>query len=158
MFWSRNTAKDYSRDNFFKYPDIVSPPPPPTNRYSKTSKENKGTCNRESKSVSMSHSANLRVTRSESGDQNCTHCGTPRNKNKRSALKVLKGLVPAESDSKAPLVPMNVLGSMTYPCNNIHAKKWEPRLHNAKISCDASNTLTYSVICFLDRKISIQAI
>jgi hypothetical protein len=137
---------------------MVSPPPPPTTRYSKTSEDNHATCNPESKSVPMSRSANFRVTRSESGDQACTYCGTPRNKNKRSVLKVLKRLVLGEGDSRSAIVAMTVLGNMTYPCNNIHAKKWEARPHNAIISCDASNSLIYSVICFLDRKMSIQVI
>jgi hypothetical protein len=108
----------------------------------------------------MRRSANLRVTRCESDDQTCTHCGTCRSKNKISLLNLPKRFVPVGGGKSARwrVDASNVLGNMTYPCNNIHPDIWAAQPQYAGMSLDASNIITNLVICFLGRKMLIQPI
>jgi hypothetical protein len=152
-FWSGNTTKYYSRDDLSKYPDIISPPSHQTAKHSKASDDNRAPCNPESKNVPMSRFTNFRVTKCESGEQTCTHSGTCWINLKSSLLNMLQGLIPPAGDLRAARsTALNVLGNMTYPCNNTHPNIWAARPHHAAMSVDASNIKTNLVICFLDGK------
>jgi len=130
-----------THDDFPKSPDIVSPPSPQTNKHSKASDDNRDQYNHGSKNVPMRRSAKFRVTRCESDDQTCTHCGTCRSKNKTSFLNLPKRFVPVGGGKLARwrLYASNVLGNMTYPCNNIHPNIWAAQPQYAGMSLDASN-------------------